>query len=299
MYTTKQGKALTLDDIPNCSLSDQKTLALLADEEVDLEYLSAAIEESPTLTAAIIGLANSAYFGSPVQIFTVKDATIKVLGMQTVKSLAISIILGSTLDLSRCSAFSPILYWTHALTTACSSQQLVKSSPLNSRLDADQAYLCGLLADFGQLLLAHLFPAEMSAVFTRDNRLLAELLADQKQHMGTHQGIAGCLLAGRWKLPVQVKTVIQHHHDPSYRSEYWKLSHVIGFASQLIRNLQYQTESCPPADGVLQVDLTGLPTEELAEVLDIAETDLVDSLQELPLLLESISCVAEHFAANG
>lgn len=318
MYKTRQGKALTLDDIPNCSLSDQKTLVLLADEDIDLEYLSAAIEENPTITGAIIGLANSAYFGSPVKIFTVKDATIKVLGMQTVKSLAISIILGASLDLRRCSSFSPILYWTHALATACCSQQLIKSCPVSCRLDADQAYLCGLLASFGQLLLAHLFPDEMSAPSLSENRLLADLTAEQLRHTGMDQGMAGSVLARRWKLPTQVKTVIQYHHDPSYRGEYWQLNRVIGDTAQLIRNLQYQCESTDrctsidshtddsraddsrnDADGRLQLDLTDVATAQLAGVLDLTEAELIALLQGLPSIVESISGIAKHFAANG
>jgi HD-like signal output (HDOD) protein len=322
MYKTRQGKALTLDDIPNCSLSDQKTLILLSDDDVDLSILSAAIEESPTLTASIIGLANSAYFGSPVQVFTVQDATIKVLGIQTVKSLAISIILGSTLDLRRCAAFSPLVYWTHALTTACCSQYLVKSPHVNSELNADQAYLCGLLSDFGQLLLAHLFPAEQSSVLSGDHQQLSDLLADQQQQMGTDQGIAGSLLATRWKLPPQVKTVIEHHHDPSYRSAHWKLNHVVGFAAQLIRNLQCQTDPDPlqiepnsptegpagdagsddwptEADSPMQVDLTGLATDQLPAILGISEPYFQLLVDELPSIYDSISCVAEHFAGTN
>jgi|TARA_Y100000310_G_scaffold342275_1_gene444796 HD-like signal output (HDOD) protein len=292
MYMTRQGKGLSLDDIPNCSLSDQNTLALLADDDIDLEYLSAALEESPTITAAIIGLANSAYFASPVQVLTVRDAIIKVLGVQTVKSLALSIILGASFDLSRCPAFSPSLYWSHALATACCSEKLVRSA---RQLDADQAYLCGLLADFGQLVLAHLFPDEVSALCVRDNRQLSDLMADQQQHTGTDQGIAGSLLATRWRLPLQVKTVIRHHHDPAYRAEYWQLTKVIGFVAQLMRNLQYQTEPI----GTLQLDLTGTATDQLAGLLDVTEAELALLLTELPSIYESVCSIAEHFSANA
>ena len=63
-----------------------------SDDETDLEQLAIFIEES--LVAMIIGLANSAYFSAPMQIHTVSDAIIKVLGMRMVRSIVLSVILG-------------------------------------------------------------------------------------------------------------------------------------------------------------------------------------------------------------
>ena len=121
---------LAVDDIPNCSVSDQVILSLVTDDETDLIGLATAIEESPSSTALIISLANSAYFSSPNPIYTVGDAIVKVLGMQMVRSIVLSVILGRSLDLSKCPNFSVKAYWTDCLAAARFCQVLLPRTAL-------------------------------------------------------------------------------------------------------------------------------------------------------------------------
>ena len=99
MNQTEALQQLCLDDIPNCSAVDRLTLELVTDEDVDLTQLAGIVKENPGLAGLVIGLANSAYFGVPSNVVT-------VLGIGLVRSLVLSVILGRTLDLTRCPAFS-------------------------------------------------------------------------------------------------------------------------------------------------------------------------------------------------
>ena len=132
MNQTEALQQLCLDDIPNCSAVDRLTLELVTDEDVDLTQLAGIVKENPGLAGLVIGLANSAYFGVPSTVVTVRDAIVKVLGIGLVRSLVLSVILGRTLDLTRCPAFSVGEYWAHSRATARFSQLLAMRSPIGA-----------------------------------------------------------------------------------------------------------------------------------------------------------------------
>ena len=97
---------LTVDDMPNYSLSDRLVLKLVTDKAVDLEQLSGIAAANAGLIGLIIGLANSAYFSAPTNIHYVSDAVAKVLRLTMVRSVIFSVVFGRSLDGTRGAAFS-------------------------------------------------------------------------------------------------------------------------------------------------------------------------------------------------
>lgn len=282
-----QSEAITqlcLDDVPNCSAVDRLTLELVTDDEVDLAQLAGIIEENPGLAGLVIGLANSAYFGVPATVVTVHDAIVKVLGMGLVRSLVLSVILGRSLDLSRCPAFSVASYWAHSLAAARFSQLIARRSPIGGQWDREQVYLCGLLANFGQLLLVHHYPNGMQQVLGQ-TPAPEQLIELQNDAIGMHQGHAGVLIGRHWQLPDIVVAVMQFAWSPEYRGEHWELARVVGLVSGLL--LEYQNsgdipETCP----------------ELSELLALDQDDTTVQLSLLPDLYADLERVAGHMARS-
>ena len=91
---------------------------MVADDRFSLEDLALVINQDPGLSARILGLANSAYFGQTNPILTVEDAIIRVLGLNMVKSLAVSIAVSGVFDSSACRSFDLHEYWSHSLSIA-------------------------------------------------------------------------------------------------------------------------------------------------------------------------------------
>ena len=284
MNQTEAVQQLCLDDIPNCSAVDRLTLELVTDEDVNLTKLAGIIEENPVLVGLVIGLANSAYFGVPSTVVTVRDAIVKVLGIGLVRSLVLSVILGRTLDLTRCPAFSVGEYWAHSRATARFSQLLAMRSPIGAEWNRDQGYLGELLANFGQLLLVHHYPDGMQRVLATPPDS-GNLIESQLAQVGLHQGPAGVLIDQHWQLPDIVVTVMQCAWFPEYRGLHWKLARLVGLISGMLGHYQ-QTGELPEA------------SEELCELLAIDRHDTATQLSLLPDLYEDLERVAAHVAQS-
>lgn len=272
---------LKVEDIPNCATNDQLILELVTDDEVEIEQLAAFIEENPSLVAMIIGLSNSAYFSAPMPIHTVKDAIIKVLGLRMVRSLVLSVILGRSLDLSKCENFDVVDYWADALTTARFCQILTMNSDLKKMVSIDQVYLSALLSDFGALVLVHHFPREMNEVIEKSEGKIDLQLQTQKGIIGLDQGEAGVLLGRAWSLPSMVVNTMHYCHDDSYEGQDWAVTHLIGGVSALVNKVRLGDDS----------EMTLSP--RLEKILGTPSRNC--RLDEVSALREDLYAVAKHF----
>jgi len=149
-------------------LAVQEILEAISNEDVDIDRLASIIEKIPTLSARMVGIANSSYFGFVSQITSVKEAIVRALGLKIARNLALALSLSQPLNQNHCPGFSPGNYWLAALLMAHAARQLTPSvSKITEPLPPDTAYLCGLLRNLGLLLMVFLFPMEMEQVFAK------------------------------------------------------------------------------------------------------------------------------------
>ena len=196
-------------------------MEIIGDPEVDIDQVVKIIEQDPPLTARILGLANSAYFGQVREINTVREAIIRVLGMNLVKSLSLSIAMAGTFDTSACREFSLANYWYTSLGTATLARMIVQRATLPDAAIVDSVYLCGLLHKLGLLLLANLFPGELSAVLAEHRQNPdTDLYALERNSIGVDHMAAGEWLLSRWHLPEAVTEVIGFFDNSEYDGSY-------------------------------------------------------------------------------
>lgn len=188
---------------------------------MEIEQLAAIIEQDPAISARVLGVANSAYFGQTKPVNTVREAIIRVLGTNLVKSLSVSIALAGVFDPGNCRGFDLAEYWYTALATATLSRMLVLSHSQPHRAEADSVYLCGMLHNIGQLLLAHVHPEPMSQVMDEWSRDPAQDIRSlERKHLHIDFLQAGEWLTRRWHLPEAVVEVIGYFDDDSYQGGY-------------------------------------------------------------------------------
>lgn len=201
---------LSLEQIPPLSMTATRLLEIAVDPELDVVQLAQVIEQDPPLTARILGLANSAFFGQANPVMTVEEAIIRVLGLNMVRSLALSMALAGSFDSSACPSFHLDEYWLRSLVTAALARELAVVLK-DEQAAPDAVYLCGLLHNLGEILLVHLRPAEMGQVFKAHQKdPSADLALLQEQFIGTNERVAGEWLGMRWHLPAPLVHVIGH-----------------------------------------------------------------------------------------
>lgn len=115
----------------------------------------------PALTARILKVVNSAFYGMPGRIGSVQRA-ILVLGMRGVKNLAIAASLGALFgDAAICEGFVARDLWVHSIAVAVAAQELARATKLAA---PDEAFLAALVHDIGLLAALQARPAELQAV---------------------------------------------------------------------------------------------------------------------------------------
>ena len=183
-----------------------KVLKLTSDPEASAHDLSALIELDPSLAAQIMRYARSALFQYQGQINTVQEAVTRVLGFDRVAHVAVGIAAVKAFTLPRQGMLGMDAFWRHSLYCAFTSQEIARQTGHDTGL----AYLCGLLHNFGLLLVGHLFPEE----FAELNRLReaapeVSLATLERQVFGSGQddllavghGVIGGILHRLWQLP--------------------------------------------------------------------------------------------------
>ncbi len=273
-----------LRDLPPLDFVAQKLLGLATRDEVDLGELARTVEMDPGLAARIIGVAGSAFFGYRGTVYTVKDAIVRVLGLDMVKSLALSIALRSRFRLDRVTGFDPLRYWASAMLTAAVAQRLARGVRAPEAPDMDSAFLGGLLHNVGLLALGHMYPAQMAEVLARAAMTPETPLTDvELQIIGADHHQAAGWLACRWHLPSDIVVVLEQHRRADYRGPFWPAALLVGWSARWVD--ERISPSARPPQGAAELADLQVPREWLEQVDGAFD-------QQYPALMETAGVLA-------
>ena len=149
------------DQLPSPKGVALAVLALSRREDVTLGEIALAIQTDPALSSRLIKLANSAsQISRPV--VSVQEAIARK-GVKSVCQLALGFSLIDQYRDGGCAEFDYPRYWSHSLLMALSMQALATRVRVG---ESSELFICGLLAQIGQLALATLYPQHYSDVLT-------------------------------------------------------------------------------------------------------------------------------------
>ena len=238
-FTTRRIEA-RLDEtlhIPPLPETARKIMALQAAGEFDLSELVQIVETDPSIAARIMGWANSAFYGTTTPSKTIHDAINRVLGADMVFNMALGLAIGKTLALPHSHVAGANPYWLDALYTAATCEALAKHSRLNDPMDPGLAYLTGLLANFGTLVVGHVFPPQYETIcrLQEANPQLPYGYVDQYVLMVNREVIASTLLE-QWELPDEICTAVRHQQVADYVGPHQSYVDVLKLSQDLVRH---------------------------------------------------------------
>ena len=225
-----------VDELPTIPAVVPRLTRILKDEEHDIREVIELISQDPALTAKILKVANSAYYGFPQQITTLERA-VALLGSNMVKSLAISVGVINSLPKGKgLMGFSVQALWIHSLSVANVASQL---SSLTEPKGSDEVYfVIGLLHDIGKLVLVEFFQDgfQQSLNYTLEHKL--SLAQAEKEIIGLDHGEVGGILLERWRFPPEIRLPIQFHHaDEQLSSNSDRAIAVLHIADEIAREV--------------------------------------------------------------
>lgn len=177
---------------------------MTADPNVSLDAVSSVVERDPAITANVLRIINSAYFGLPRRVSSVRE-TVRYLGIQSLKNIVLTVEIFEGVASGKTARALQF----EALARACAMREVLGRTPM-----AETAFATGVLSDVGQLLLATRLPLDSAAILKEvslSNRSLCEV---ERERLGaTHAEIGGALL-GMWNLPAPMVEAVLMHHEP-------------------------------------------------------------------------------------
>ena len=178
-------------------------------ESLTARRLGAIISEDAALTAKILRLANSAFYGLSSQVVSVEKAII-ILGFNAVKNLALSISIYLFFRKGIKTNIDVQGLWNHCLGCAVAAKILVEKT--DKRL-GDDAFLFGVIHDIGKIILINNHLTEMEKVLgIMKEQKISQNAAENEVFGFTHQKLGGLLLK-EWKFPENIIAGVRLHHD--------------------------------------------------------------------------------------
>ena len=225
-----------LKNISTLSAVATRVIELVGKPSTSARDLGKIISVDQALTARVLKMANSPYYGFPKEIATINLAVV-VLGQDVLRDLVVSTsILDQFNSSSNSKDFNIVSFWEHSLATGVVSQHICKK--FNFGLPGE-AFVAGLLHDIGKLILNQEFPKVMQDIITKskETKLCLDEIENEFCHC-THYEIGGWLTK-KWNFPEQLQYAVAYHHDHTKADKHEKLVKVIEIADLLAACLGY------------------------------------------------------------
>ncbi|MGF1508644.1 MAG: HDOD domain-containing protein [Myxococcota bacterium] len=173
----------------------------------DPASVAAILDRDAVFSAHVLKVVNSAYFGLPVAVTTVRFA-IAYLGLSEVSRIALALSVMKVLNTEQRSLMES--FWVRSYHTALISRKLAKRLTFSAE-DAENLYLAALLHDVGKLVYAAAFPDHFKAVtqYCRDHGCRA--VEAQKALGFPEDGELGLMVSRYWNLPKAVRRACAAH----------------------------------------------------------------------------------------
>jgi HD-like signal output (HDOD) protein/ActR/RegA family two-component response regulator len=200
----------TLPSMPTLYLQMEQ---VIQSEESSVDSIAKIISKDPSMTAKVLQLANSAYFGLPRAVNNPTEA-VHFIGLKALEALVLSVHIFA--QFQNASRFQPFLdqLWLHSQVTAGIAEVISKQEGIDKTM-CGHASMAGLLHDCGKLVLADNFPDEYEQALSLAKQERIPLWQVEGNIFGVHHGSVGAYLLGLWGLPNPIIEALAFHHQPN------------------------------------------------------------------------------------
>ncbi len=242
-----------VDELPPFPAVAARVMGMADDNRTSSLELAQVLSTDQALTARLIRISNSAYYGFARRVSTVREAVV-VLGFRQVRQIAVGASIINTFKISRDDVFDLDLFWGHSVAVGVAAEALARRT---RSARPEDAFTAGILHDIGRLVIRQTMPTEFRQAVHRarkEGRSLHELEIETTGY--SHQEV-GRALGERWKFPPHLVDAVSSHHDSSATFRDEGLSGVVAQCNRLASHYGlycgYDVEGAEP--GPIPADL--------------------------------------------
>lgn len=207
-------------------------MSLVEDSRTTANDLAQVLAADQVLTAKLIKVSNSAYYGFSRKVSTVREAVVAI-GFKQVRQIAVgaSVIQGFKKSLLSTELFDLDLFWGHSMAVAVAAEALAKKTRV---CKPEDAFTAGILHDIGRLIIRQGRPAEFERAIQMARGGSISLHAAEIRSTGFAHDEVGRALGELWKFPSHLIDAIDGHHNSKLSPQEDGLSGVLAQANRLI-----------------------------------------------------------------
>ena len=204
-----------IETLPSVPKTYTMIIEELSQEESSLKTVAELIAQDVGMTANILKLVNSAFFGLRTHVASPIHA-VNLLGTDIIKALILHQNVFSQFKRDSFPGYDLELLWTHSLTTGLFAKNIAGLAGVPCQ-DRDDCYIAGLMHDAGKLILANNFEDDYKEVLRLCREQNRTAWTAEKEIFGTSHAEVGAFLLGLWGLSEPIMEAVCHHHDPKRR----------------------------------------------------------------------------------
>ncbi len=229
-----------VDEMPPFPQVVQRAMQVLAEPEYEVSGLVDILKVDQAVTANILKLCNSAYFGLPRKVSSLKEAVV-YLGATQLRQLLLSGAASKIYEKPNegYAVFADEL-WRHALATAVMAQVIRRH--LRLEIDENMIFTAALLHDVGKVVLSAFVSDRYRAIENLVESGKRSFQEAEKEILGFDHAEIGGKIAEKWDFPPAIIAAIAFHHEP-FRSpkEFRLLAELVALANNLVVMVGYGT----------------------------------------------------------
>jgi putative nucleotidyltransferase with HDIG domain len=195
--------------LPSCPKAFQEISACLRQPNGSAADAARIISRDAAMTANLMKLVNSAFFGSRRPILSVERA-LAYLGLDTVTALALGHSLFQNGGSSPPGGVNLESLWQHSLQTAMAARAIALVEKLPTAR-VEEAFLAGMLHDIGRVVYATRSASRPGEPASSNE--------DTVEQVNRHHAEAGAYLLGLWGFPSHIVAAVALHHTPTHRAD--------------------------------------------------------------------------------
>ncbi len=202
-----------LDSLPTLPAVAARLLQITSDSKTSAKQVIELVQSDPSLTAKILSLVRRAHSGVHAQAVTI-DKAVVLMGFDAVRNAVLSIkvfeAFGPHMQ-EEATSFDRPEFWKHSLAVACASRLIARE--LGGGIDAEEAFVCGLLHDLGKVALDTCLPKSFDRVVRTAENQRTCITDVERRLLDIDHTVVGRRLGERWSLPDSIVQCMWLHHN--------------------------------------------------------------------------------------
>jgi putative nucleotidyltransferase with HDIG domain len=274
--------------LPSLRSIDSALRELLNADQRYTQQIAEVIRRDPSLTARLLRLVNSVYYGLSTPIQNLEEAVL-YLGLRQIRQLVmVTPILEDFQKMTGGINFSWREFWQHCIGTAILTREVMAA--LHAPSD-ETDYVAGLIHDVGKIVMAYAFPDHFQLIYQESDCADDNLTEREEAILGINHAELGALYLKNYSLPDILVTTARYHHVPERAGEHAPIVAAVQIADLLMR-LAHIGKSGASGE-ITEAAWTsasgwGILFPQAASEKAIAQAGLKRSLERLPMVLEGL-----------